>query len=185
MKHTFILLIIIVINSVMMSCSEETETKIKKDNTTVQTSKTEAKKETKIGIKKAKQAVNNRSDANTALISDFLQNVNSLTDVKDPIGSFVAEADKLALDKAIITVDNIKDVLAKAKQYSNMVIVVGKHTVIKITDLDKCITSGSWKTCMPFAKGFIKRSSKLVYKEDYSNNIIGIPDTQSRIAYFF
>ena len=47
-----------------------------------------------------------------------------------------------------------------------------------------CIQSGSWGACMPYAKGYIKKGS-LIEKEDYINNIIGIPDSQLRKVYLF
>ena len=37
---------------------------------------------------------------------------------------------------------------------------------------------------MPFVEGYIKKG-KLNYKKDYMNNVIGTPDGQQRVAYFF
>jgi len=119
------------------------------------------------------------------MINGFLQDVNTLKDIKNPIVDFIAEAEKTAKQKMSFNAENINEVLTTAKQYKNMVIVVGKHTIVKIIDLDKCIASGSWKACMPYGEGFIKRKSVLNYKEDYTNNIIGRSDAQERVAYFF
>ena len=37
---------------------------------------------------------------------------------------------------------------------------------------------------MPTVEGYIKKG-KLNYKKDFMNNVIGIPDKQERVAYFF
>ena len=79
---------------------------------------------------------------------------------------------------------NIKEVLIKSRDYANCVITTGNHTIVKIESMDNCQQSGSWKACMPYVKGYVKKG-KLNYKADYMNNVIGIPDGQQRIAYFF
>jgi hypothetical protein len=149
---------------------------------------TEKKQVEKPAKKTAKQAASKKSsnkDVTSKTVSNYLQDVNTLKEVKKPIRSFLAEADQIAKQKISFGKDNIEEVFKIAKNYKYLVLVVEKHTIIKITNLDKCIASGSWKTCMPYGEGFIKRNSVLSYKKDYCNNIIGIPDTQTRIAYLF
>jgi hypothetical protein len=84
----------------------------------------------------------------------------------------------------IVSKKNIKKVLIKSKEYSNCVIVTGNHTIVKILSFDNCQQSGSWKACMPTVEGYIKKG-KLNYKKDFMNNVIGKPDKQERVAYFF
>ena len=74
--------------------------------------------------------------------------------------------------------------MSSAKEYSNLVITTGNHTIVKIIDINNCKQSGAWGVCMPFANGYIKKG-ELIWQEGYINNSIGIPDSQVRKAYFF
>ena len=120
------------------------------------------------------------------VVSKFLSDVKSLE--SDPntnsIVSFKELAEEIAVDKMVVSKKNIKKVLIKSKEYSNCVIVTGNHTIVKIISFDNCQQSGSWKACMPLIEGYIKKG-KLNYKKDYMNNVIGTPDKQERVAYFF
>jgi len=119
-------------------------------------------------------------------VTHFLVDVKSLesdTNV-NPIVVFNDLAEKIADYKIFVTKDNIKEVLIKARDFSSSVIVTANHTIVKIKSLDDCQQSGSWKACMPKCEGYIKKGV-LNFKEDYMNNIIGIPDNQERVAYFF
>ena len=120
------------------------------------------------------------------IVSKFLSDVKSLeTDTNtNPIVAFKELAEKIAEDKIILSKKNIKKVLIKSKEFSNCVIITGKHTIVKIISFDNCQQSGSWKACMPTVEGYIKKG-KLNYKKDFMNNVIGIPDKQERVAYFF
>ena len=119
-------------------------------------------------------------------VTEFLNDISSLE--KDtnsnPIVTFKEIANKIADDKIVFNKKNIKEVLIKSRDYSNCVIITANHTIVKIKSLDDCQNSGSWKVCMPYVNGYVKRG-KLNYKSDYMNNVIGIPDEQQRIAYFF
>ena len=79
--------------------------------------------------------------------------------------------------------DNIKDALAKAKDFKNVVITVDNHTIVKL-DVNDCKPSSAWSACMPKAEGYIKKGD-LVYQNDYANNIIGLPDGQERLLFLF
>lgn len=126
------------------------------------------------------------ASSNTNIVADFLNDISSLEDIegKNPIVLFQESAENKA-DKIIsLSKDNIKDVLDKAKEFKYCVVIVGDHTILKIEDLEDCKQSGSWAACMPSVEGYIKKN-ELVYQEDYMNNIIGLPDGQSRTAYLF
>ena len=119
-------------------------------------------------------------------VSKFLIDVKSLeSDTNtNPIVAFKDLALEIAEDKMVVSKKNIKKVLIKSKEYSNCVIVTGNHTIVKILSFDNCQQSGSWKACMPTVEGYIKKG-KLNYKKDFMNNVIGKPDKQERVAYFF
>ena len=119
-------------------------------------------------------------------VSKFLIDVKSLeSDTNtNPIVAFKDLAEEIAEDKMVVSKKNIKKVLIKSKEYSNCVIVTGNHTIVKILSFDNCQQSGSWKACMPTVEGYIKKG-KLNYKKDFMNNVIGKPDKQERVAYFF
>ncbi len=120
------------------------------------------------------------------VVSNFLSDVKSL-EIDTNTNSIVAFkelAEEIADNKMVVSKKNIKKVLIKSKDYSNCVLVTGNHTIVKIISFDNCQKSGSWKACMPFVEGYIKKG-KLNYKKDYMNNVIGTPDGQQRVAYFF
>ena len=119
-------------------------------------------------------------------VTEFLNDISSLeTDTNsNPIIAFKKLANKIADHKISFTKKNIKEVLIKSRDYSSCVILTANHTIVKIKSLDNCQNSGSWKACMPYVNGYVKKG-KLNYKSDYMNNVIGKPDGQERIAYFF
>ena len=119
-------------------------------------------------------------------VSKFLIDVKSLeSDTNtNPIVAFKDLAEEIAEDKIVVSKKNIKKVLIMSKEYSNCVIVTGNHTIVKILSFDNCQQSGSWEACMPKVEGYIKKG-KLNYKKDFMNNVIGKPDKQERVAYFF
>lgn len=120
------------------------------------------------------------------VVSNFLSDVKSL-EIDTNTNSIVAFkelVEEIADNKMVISKKNIKKVLIKSKDYSSCVIVIGNHTIVKIISFDNCQKSGSWEACMPFVEGYINKG-KLNYKKDYMNNVIGTPDGQQRVAYFF
>ncbi len=120
------------------------------------------------------------------VVEQFLSNSNSIKSIKgdNPIEILKNLSEQKADKKIKFGKKNIKSVLEEARDFSGFFIIVEKHTIVKIDDLDNCNPSGSWKACMPFGEGFIKKGD-LVIKEDYINNIIGLPDSQNRVAYLF
>ena len=119
-------------------------------------------------------------------VTKFLINVKLLeSDTNtNPIVAFKDLAEEISVDKIVVSKKNIKKVLIKSKEYSNCVIVTGNHTIVKILSFDNCQQSGSWEACMPTVEGYIKKG-KLNYKKDFMNNVIGKPDKQERVVYFF
>lgn len=115
---------------------------------------------------------------------DFIQNFESLTKVKDPINAFKAGAESIADEAFDLDSENAKLMMTKVHDYPKTVIVVEDHTIVLTTNQDECLESASWKACMPFSRGFIKKGN-LVFQEDFANNIIGTPDNQKRTIYFF
>lgn len=122
----------------------------------------------------------------TNIVSQFLENPASLekSESKTPIADFEKTAKATALKFTALNKDNIKQVLEEAKIYSHSIIIVEDHTIVEITDLENCKSSGSWGACMPYGNGYIKKGD-LVKEKDYINNIIGLPDNQKRTIYFF
>lgn len=120
------------------------------------------------------------------IVVQFLKEINSLKDFesKTPVADFQKEVELVAQKAISFNKDNIKTVLEEASNYKSWIIIVEDHTILKIKDLTNCKPSGSWGTCMPMGEGLIKKGA-FVNKEDYINNIIGLPDNQKRIIYFF
>lgn len=166
---------------IMIACKSDNKSdQTSKENTTPDAT-TEVKTETKKEI-----ITKTSSDTKSELILAFLKDIKALESINNgnPITLFQKEAEVNA-DKILpLTKENIKDVLATAKDFKNCVITTEDHTIVKITDINNCKPSGSWAACIPFAKGYIKKG-KLKQQEDYINNIIGLPDTQIRKAYLF
>ncbi len=119
-------------------------------------------------------------------VTEFLRDVKTIekdTNV-NPILSFKDLAEDIAIEKIILSKENINEALILAKDYSSCVVVTANHTIVKIENLEDCQQSGSWKACMPKCSGYIKKG-ELNFKTDYMNNIIGVPDNQQRVAFFF
>ena len=117
-----------------------------------------------------------------ALLEDITLLENK--EYKTPIITFKELVISNAKKSITLTKNNISQSLTEAKNYKYCVIIVGTHTIVKISDLKNCKQSGSWGACMPHAEGYIKKG-KLIYKKDYINNIIGLPNTQERTMYLF
>ena len=106
------------------------------------------------------------------IVSEFLRDINSLksdTNI-NPIAAFKEMAKDLATEIIVVSKDNIESILIKSRDYSNCVVVTANHTIVKIKSVDDCQQSGSWKVCMPYVEGYIKKG-KLDYKKDYMNNV--------------
>ena len=120
------------------------------------------------------------------LIQNFLIQTKSLedADLKKPIQAFTKAADSSFAEKMVDTKTNMKEVLKRAEAYAYCVLVTEDHTLVKFSDTKDCKSSGSWGVCMPMGEGYIKKGD-LEFQKDYINNIIGLPDDQKRMAYFF
>lgn len=89
-------------------------------------------------------------------------------------------------DKSIqLTKENIESSITEMKDFSNAVIIVGKHTIAKISNIEECQQSGAWGACMPKATGFVQKQGQLISHDNYLNFIIGVPDSQERTLYLF
>ena len=178
----------LIVLTLFFACNSDTKTDAKAKESDHSTTVTEVKKEeeVKTDTKPTPKPEVTRTNK-SALVSGFLNNISSLEDVegkKNPIVMFQELAANEANEVISISKDNIEDVLSKAKRYKNCVLTVKDHTIVKITDVNDCKQSGSWAACMPYATGYIKKGD-LIFQEDYINNIIGLPNSQERIAYFF
>ena len=127
---------------------------------------------------------NNKENPNT--VSLFLADVQSLLldTNKNPIVAFSELAKGISEKKISLNKNNISNALEEAKEYSNGVIVVENHTIVKLISFSDCQQSGSWGVCMPKGEGFIKKGS-LNYKSDYINNIIGTPSSKKVTLFLF
>ncbi len=131
--------------------------------------------------------VNTKSDE-TQSVNDYIS-IAMLVDKESkmsgsPIDSILQFASAKADKSIVLTKDNMKVSLQNATTYKSCLITVGNHTVVLISDFNNEIASGSWGCQMPMGKGYIKRG-EIEVKEDYINNIIGVPDTQKRNMYLF
>lgn len=89
-------------------------------------------------------------------------------------------------DKIIqLTHENIVKSIQEMKDFSHAIIIVGKHTIVKITDVEDCQQSGAWGACMPKATGYVQKQGQLIAHDNYINFIIGVPDSQERTLYLF
>lgn len=126
--------------------------------------------------------------SNVESVTTFLDGIIQVEGEKinehNPILTINSLASAQADETMKITEENIGEVLEKGEQYAHCLISVNQHTLVLITNWEDCTQSGAWNTCMPYGEGFIKREN-LEKHEDYINNIIGIPDGQRRMAFFF
>lgn len=126
-----------------------------------------------------------KATSSNSEINSYLNDLNNIEQIeKAPIETLTNLAKEHASKRISIKKSNVKSSLEKAKNFKHALLLVGNHTVVKITSYKDCLQSGSWGTCMPMAEGYIKKG-KLNYKKDYINNIIGLPDNQERVLYLF
>jgi len=125
---------------------------------------------------------------NDVIIQKFTEGIISISDGELSAYSPISSFNKIALEKAtksvVITKDNIASLIVEARSYKHCIITVGTHTIAKITDLNKTIMSGSWGSRLPYGEGYVQKGT-LNLKQDYINNIIGIPDSQRRMMFLF
>ena len=115
---------------------------------------------------------------------DILNLDDSLKESRQPIKAIAALAKRDAEKIINLQPANIAQALEEAKSYAEAIIIVGNHTVVKITDFNDCKKSSSWKTNMPYGKGYVQNKG-LNKCADYINQLIGQPDEQPRVLYLF
>lgn len=125
----------------------------------------------------------------TETLKTFLSGIISYQDSdvnnSEPLIDIKIMADSKAAKIIELNKENIQSALAETGNYKSAIIIVGKHTIVKITDAKNCKQSGAWAACMPYGSGLIQKSGTFTAREDYINNIMGIPDAQPRILYLF
>lgn len=123
----------------------------------------------------------------TSVVNTFLKNPEALADFEHPIQRFKEEATKKASTIIDFNKDNLGSILKEASgSAKTYVFLVADHTLVKLTDINNTKRSGSWGLAMPLVSGYIKKKTEgMVYQEDYMNQLIGIPDGQTRIVYIF
>ncbi len=130
----------------------------------------------------------NAQQAKDEVIKEFTSNVvsyeNEEVNIYSPISSFNKIAYKQAAKSIVLTKDNMAASLEEAAGYKTCIITVGVHTIVKVTDMNKKIMSGSWGCKIPYGEGYVQKGN-LNKKEDYLNNIIGVPNSQRRMMYLF
>ncbi len=124
----------------------------------------------------------------TETLKEFLDGIinfeNATITEGTPIVDIKALAAKQAALEKDLTKESVKEVLETAKAYHFCVITVGDHTIARITDLEYTQMSGSWAMAMPVGEGYIQKNG-LTMKNDFLNNIIGMPNSQERKVYYF
>ncbi|MCF8365770.1 MAG: hypothetical protein K9H16_08315 [Bacteroidales bacterium] len=130
-----------------------------------------------------------QEQSKTTTLKTFLAGIITFQDgdvnEAEPLINIKILADSNADKKIELTKENILAALDEIGKYKNAVIIVGIHTIVKITDAKNCKQSGAWAACMPFGSGLIQKSGAFISSEDYINNIMGIPDSQKRTLYLF
>lgn len=127
----------------------------------------------------------NKSEILSNFLNDILTIEAANLTSSEPIAGLAALAAEQSVKSMELTKENVEDALKQAAGYAHSIIIVGAHTVVRITDLNDCRRSGAWAACMPMGRGYVQKAGILHQKQDYINNIIGIPDQQTRTIYFF
>jgi predicted DNA-binding protein (UPF0251 family) len=125
-----------------------------------------------------------KTDTMTAFVEGIIELEGEKINDNEPLISIREIASKQAAKTIQITKGNIEPALQEARSYKHAIIMIGKHTIVKITDFNDCKKSTSWGTSMPYGKGYIQKNG-LNSTSDYLNNIIGVPDKQARTLFLF
>ncbi len=128
-----------------------------------------------------------QSTSKVETLTTFLDGITAFQEADfseaEPLADIKILADTKAAKKIVLTKESIQTALDELANYNKAIIIVGNHTIVKITDHKNCKASGAWGAFMPFGKGLIQKAGVFEPSEDYINNIIGIPDGQERILY--
>lgn len=126
--------------------------------------------------------------SNAATLTNFVQDEISCGSFKvnlnEPIASITQLAREQANQTILLTKENITQALHEAQSHKHALIIVGKHTIVKITDFNDCQKSTSWGASMPYGVGYVKKGD-LDKRSDYINQLIGMPDNQTRWLFLF
>lgn len=130
----------------------------------------------------------NSKTAKAETLTTFLEGVvdtqGTQINLNEPIISIKTIAQQQAVKTIQLSKANITAALNEAREYKYALIIVGKHTLLKITDFDDCQKSTSWGANMPYAEGYIQKDG-LTKKSDYLNQLIGKPGSQACVMYLF
>lgn len=119
------------------------------------------------------------------MIRDVLKYEPSQLEIDEPIKVVLELAASQAEKSFSLTKSNVSEVVSEMKNYPVCLIIVGHHTLVRITDAQDCSKSTSWGCCMPQGTSLTQKDGKMVRRRDYINSIIGQPDKQSRKVFFF
>ena len=125
-----------------------------------------------------------KTDTLTTFVDGIIELEGEQINEHEPLISIREIAKKQAIKTIQINKNNIESALQEARNHKHAILMIGKHTIVKITDFNNCKKSTSWGTLMPYGKGYIQKDG-LTCKNDYLNNIIGIPDNQLRTLFLF
>lgn len=125
-----------------------------------------------------------KADTLTSFLEGVIDTQGSKINLNEPIISIRTLAQAQAEKSIQLSKANINAALNDAREYKYALIIVGKHTLLKITDFDDCKKSTSWGANMPYAEGYVQKDG-LTKKSDYLNQLIGKPDSQSCVMYLF
>jgi hypothetical protein len=128
------------------------------------------------------------AQTNAETLKGFLGDIISFKEVtldaKRPMTKIRQLASVQADTLYVLTPANAEEVFKEAANYKHCIVFTGSHTVVRVTDFEKRIASGAWKTKMPYGEGYIQRD-EMSKKTDYINNIIGVPGNQKRVVFLF
>jgi hypothetical protein len=128
---------------------------------------------------------NNKPDKLKGFVEDSMQIDPEELSGSEPISQLAKVAAEKA-DKTIsITKTNISQSLDEARNYRKVLIIIGSHTLIKIKSFDDCQKSTAWGACMPKGMCLTQKNGDFEKETDYINNLIGLPDNQSRKMFLF
>ncbi len=132
----------------------------------------------------ALQAQDNKAELVKGLISDVIKVEPGDLNEQSPISSINKLVFAQAEKTISLTKENIEKSIQEAKSYKSCIITVGIHTIVLVSDINNTTFSGSWDCRMPYGKGYVQKGA-MNFKEDYINNIIGVPDSQRRMMFLF
>lgn len=120
-----------------------------------------------------------------SFIADIVTVSDEKLDVSEPIAPLAELLRSKSDTSLLLNKEGMVEGLSLLESYRFAIIVVGNHTIVKITDKNDIRQSGAWGTKVPKGVALIQRSGVLTEKNDYINNLIGVPDNQKRFLFLF